>query len=709
MKEVRSKLIKKILCCMSITLVIALTFSNYIKPLQAAIYKSKGDTIPLAKIEYDESNNSSVFPESYRATINELKKAHPTWKFMAVYTGLDWNETIKHESYEVNDSISLVPSSWDAVWKKDGQNYYKDGSWVTASKEAVAYALDPRNYLTENLVFQFEALSCIESVHTVSAIEKVLESTEMATKYTKNEKNEDIIVYPSYMDTNGNKVTMTKTYAQIIYEAGVESKVSPIHIATRIIQETGAKLSNPSINGENETYKGYYNFFNIGSTPNSDGTGAVTNGLKTAKERGWDTPEKSIKAGAITLYNNYIKYGQDTIYFQKFDVSNSQNNAIALYAYQYMTNIIAPASESKLTYAAYKNNGILESEFVFYIPVYNNRTLANAPYPGNTIDSIIEIDNPDNVAVTGIKLTDTDYKVSVDKNIEIVPSILPENATNKNYVITSSDEKIAKVDGTKIKGISTGKTKVTLETVDGKYKVEANIEVIEKISVTSIQLDKESCEVILGDKAEITAKVLPENATIDTYTITTDNENILQISEKEIIAKSVGEANITFKTDDGEFTKTVKVTVKEPEKKYEIDSSKLVIEDNKIKKLGFNTKLSDVKSAISLYSGSTLQVKDINGNSLSDESIVGTGTTITVLDYSGKELISYVIIIKGDADGNGNITAADYVKIKNDIMGTAGMSDMQKLGADANADSKVTAADYVVIKNHIMGVSIITN
>ena len=66
---------------------------------------------------------SDEFPDSYKPYINSLKNAHSNWVFKAVYTGLDWNEAVSHESYDVNDGISLVPDSYDAAWKKDGQNY----------------------------------------------------------------------------------------------------------------------------------------------------------------------------------------------------------------------------------------------------------------------------------------------------------------------------------------------------------------------------------------------------------------------------------------------------------------------------------------------------------------------------------------------------------------------------------------------------------
>lgn len=61
------------------------------------------------------------------------------------------------------------------------------------------------------------------------------------------------------------------------------------------------------------------------------------------------------------------------------------------------------------------------------------------------------------------------------------------------------------------------------------------------------------------------------------------------------------------------------------------------------------------------------------------------------------------IIIYGDVNGDGEIYATDYVKIKNHIMGKATLSGASAKAADVNRDGNIYATDYVKIKNHIMG------
>ena len=58
------------------------------------------------------------------------------------------------------------------------------------------------------------------------------------------------------------------------------------------------------------------------------------------------------------------------MYLQKFDVNDDRSND--LFWHQYMTNCLAPYSESKSIYNAYSNSNLLNSSIGFVIPVYEN-------------------------------------------------------------------------------------------------------------------------------------------------------------------------------------------------------------------------------------------------------------------------------------------------------------------------------------------------
>lgn len=61
--------------------------------------------------------------------------------------------------------------------------------------------------------------------------------------------------------------------------------------------------------------------------------------------------------------------------------------------------------------------------------------------------------------------------------------------------------------------------------------------------------------------------------------------------------------------------------------------------------------------------------------------------------------------LPGDVNGDGKVSALDYMRIKNHIMGTSPLTGDTLARADVNGDGKVSALDYMKIKNHIMGTS----
>ena len=81
---------------------------------------------------------------------------------------------------------------------------------------------------------------------------------------------------------------------------------------------------------------------------------------------------------------------------------------------------------------------------------------------------------------------------------------------------------------------------------------------------------------------------------------------------------------------------------------------------------------------------------------------IGTGYIIIVDDKN------YTAVVKGDTNGDGEVKATDYMRIKNMIMGTSKLSEAEKKAADVNNDGEVKATDYMKIKNYIMGTSQIT-
>lgn len=304
------------------------------------------------------SADISQFPASYQPSLAQLKAAHPNWVFVKMNTNLDWEYVIDQEDYK---DRSLVPSSSPNSWKNgdSGQR-----GWSIASVGILKYYMDPRNFLTESDIFQFEQLTYNSSYHTQHAVQQILNSTFMS----------------------GTIPGDSRTYAQAFYDIGRSLGVSPFHLACRVYQEQG-KGTSPLISGTYSGYEGYYNYFNIGASGSST-TAVIQNGLKYAKNKGWNSRYASLEGGASIISANYIRKGQDSLYLQKFDVDGSSSG---MFYHQYMQNICAPTSEGRNIRKAYMTTGSIDNPFVFKIPVYNNMPATACPQPKDYVFSDIQV------------------------------------------------------------------------------------------------------------------------------------------------------------------------------------------------------------------------------------------------------------------------------------------------------------------------------
>ena len=295
---------------------------------------SSGDDSAMEEKEL--SPDVAVFPESYQASLQALKEAHPNWTFVKMNTGLKWDVVVENEMVR---GRNLIPSSFP--------EYMQDGlhstNWAFITEDALKYYLDPRNGLTETDIFQFEQLTYNESYHTEAAVQAFLDNTFMS----------------------GIIPNTVLTYAKTFYAVGVELAVSPFHLACRVYQEQGDGTS-PLISGTYKDYEGYYNYFNIDASGTTQEQ-VIISGLERAKKENWYNGYYSIYGGAKIISSNYILQGQDTLYLQKFDVDASNNG---LYWHQYMQNVCAPTSEGRNIRKSYEQAGSLENTFVFKLPVY---------------------------------------------------------------------------------------------------------------------------------------------------------------------------------------------------------------------------------------------------------------------------------------------------------------------------------------------------
>ena len=380
--------------------------------------------------EYKQSLIQKGFPSEYAERLTILHAIHPNWSFVPSFTGgvnggLDFNAAVNGEADVI--AKNLIDGS-NTTLRSTADGAYSNGTWIglsgsnwfAASRQTISFFMDPRNFLDESHIFMFENLGFNPETQTEAVLSKILGGSFMSNPFECLEG--------AYICPLG-----THSFYEAFMSAGRDKSVSPVHLATRAIQEQGSNGSVLSLGlGYNGNYVGYYNFFNIGASGKTDAE-VIENGLKYAKNRNWNNQFASIYDGSSTIASNYIAKGQSTLYYQKFNTIVSP-----LYGHQYMQNVRAPYSESYNTYVGYYRTYSSSEEwnnavYDFLIPIYSNMggatTLSTSENGDATLRSLTITEckmNPD------FQSSAYNYDCYLKKEIETVTL----NATPTNNLAT---------------------------------------------------------------------------------------------------------------------------------------------------------------------------------------------------------------------------------------------------------------------------------
>ena len=334
--------------------------------------------------DYCNSLVSKGFNKSYCPHLYYLHSKHPKW----IFTPDVINETLESAA-DSQEGNGVLDTANENYWlsNKVIEKYYHE---VKAS--LILSIMDPRNSLYENTIFQFLDLEDSSDIYNDKVLAKVADGGNLTN------------FYPEFK------------------EAATKNKVNVVHLMARSKQEGANKVGYSATKGSYSTdhnlfshqgysLDGYYNFYNIGSykdesagytdtiqrglahaagyfannscfvVDETDPTKAVYDATRTKNDgktlcgelsyqRPWNTPSKAVSGGAEFIAGDYIRIGQDTMHYQKFNVSSYTQTK--RHTHQYMTNLGAPWSEADMLYYAYKAGGLLDEAFNFVIPVYTN-------------------------------------------------------------------------------------------------------------------------------------------------------------------------------------------------------------------------------------------------------------------------------------------------------------------------------------------------
>lgn len=421
----------------------------------------------------------SAFPESYRDALRALHAEYPNWDFIPDPVNLSFGNIVYEQSLNMRKQVNFYSQA--VSWRSMGPGVYDwansqwivtNGGWTGASREIIAYYMDPRNFLNANEIYMFLQQGYNALYQTEQGLTNIVSGTFMERGYTEAEGRREVYLKGSNIPiksspdfgsndiatvTNITAVVLEETpldgafwykisyfngsehtegyiyynptqsaftveffggsYLKVIMAAAHSSGVSPYIIASKIRQEIGVNDTSSLVSGKYAGYEGLYNFFNFAASGPTT-TDVIVNGLTYARNMGWNSRSAAIIGGSAKYSNGYISVGQDTYYYQDFNVHNPDR-----LWHQYAQAVIDACQKGKNLAGIYKD----QKEFAlnFRIPVFLD--MPEQPVTAPKADATLNNYYFAELAATGLTPSFSMYnynyslRVSGDTAIKAVP------------------------------------------------------------------------------------------------------------------------------------------------------------------------------------------------------------------------------------------------------------------------------------------------
>ena len=169
------------------------------------------------------------------------------------------------------------------------------------------------------------------------------------------------------------------------------------------------------------------------------------------------------------------------------------------------------------------------------------------------------------VMPNAILLNQNEVGIKKGKSYQLVSTVLPENANNKQVIWTSSDPKIVSVNETTgyITGLKEGSATITVKTLINDVSTDCVVNVTDKnVLVTSITIHQKQINIAVGYTQSLSYTVLPKNATENSLIFTSSDSSVATVDGKGLVkGLKEGSAVITVSSSNSKVKDTAYVTV----------------------------------------------------------------------------------------------------------------------------------------------------
>ena len=692
--------------------------------------------------EFEAALDAQGFPESYRPMLRELHKKYPNWKFVSLKTGLDFNTVVSNE-YILGDS--LIDKTTTAAWKSydSGRYNFSSSSFVTfdggayhaASREYLAYCIDPRNFLTDTNVLMFWV-----------AYGQVGETAEGAAtilsglNWTKTYPNENEVVY-IYEDGTYDIIIDSKPPVTPEPEDVIKGKVKEIvgtlnvrASATTDSSAIGSLSSNDevlivaeeegkAVDGVTKWYKikygsgyGYVHstFITVTSTIETLTEGTSSSGTTSeVNEDGTFQPTKpvkekiEIKSYGDAFYAAYKITGISAYMMasrirqeQGLNGNSSGMGKVSGYeGYYNLWNMNTSGDDKYVRGAKYAKEQGWDTPLKSIIGGASDKLLKNYFQQGQDTLYLHKYDVVKDSS--GGHLYWHEYMTYLPapwNEAAILRKAFTDQTIQNEYVfkipiynnMSSSPVSCSKSSGTNndyLKSISVAGKAISNFSVYTQTYTDIIIDYAEKVNITAVPYDS-GATVSGGGDLE-----LKEGANTIKLNVTASNGHQRTYTVNVFMNQ---------KPADSEETPPGEGEGEEEPKSPEINTEDYNIGDY-ITKIEPNTQAQDFITKLAVANGSVKIFGKENAEKLAD-SLVATGDKVVIYTESGEECLSYTIVIYGDVNSDGKVNSIDLLTAQRHIVGIAALSGAHKEAADSNKDGKLNSVDLLSTQRYIVGI-----
>lgn len=165
---------------------------------------------------FEQQLTNQGFPEDYKVLLRQIHADYPNWHFNLKKINMDFDYAV---AKELEGTRTLVSAGSISSYKSTDYGKYDyvnskwptfDGNaWVCASEEITKYYMDPRNFLYDPYIFQFEKQTFNQSVHTVQGVAEMVRGTfldgTITTNYIQTAKEAtENLPFPQIIEANSS-------------------------------------------------------------------------------------------------------------------------------------------------------------------------------------------------------------------------------------------------------------------------------------------------------------------------------------------------------------------------------------------------------------------------------------------------------------------------------------------------------------------------